>query len=87
MDNCIIITVNMFARDSQVLVVDSGSSVPVGKYSIEQLPLVIAELAHKSNIYAVKIAGGEKYSQLIQYGIEQSEMTKYNERKIEVEVI
>ena len=87
MDNCILININMFARDNQVIVIDSGASVNVGTYTIEQLPMVIAELAHNSNIYNVKIAGGSKYAQLLEYGIESTEMTKYNERKINVEVI
>jgi hypothetical protein len=40
-----------------------------------------------SDIYNVKIAGSGKYSQLIEFGIGTNEMLKYNERKINVEVI
>jgi hypothetical protein len=44
-------------------------------------------LAHSTDIYNVKIAGSGKYSQLIEFGIGASENLKYNERKINVEVI
>jgi hypothetical protein len=44
-------------------------------------------LAHESDIYNVKIAGSGKYGQLIEFGIGSNEMLKYNERKINVEVI
>ena len=40
-----------------------------------------------NDIYNVKIAGSGKYGQLIEFGIGSNEMLKYNERKINVEVI
>ena len=88
MDKYIIINVNMFARDSQVFIVAPNEDmVQVGAYSIEDLPHIVTDLAHSSDIYNVKIAGASKFSQLIEFGIETSEMTKYNQRKIKVEVI
>lgn len=89
MDNMyIIVNVNMFARDNQVFIVAPDQDMTqVGAYTIESLPEVIIDLAHEKNIYNVKIAGGTKYSQLIEYGIETAEMTKYSERKIKVEVM
>ena len=88
MDKYIIINVNMFARENQVFIVaPEEDMIQVGAYTIEQLPEVISNLAHENNIYNVKIAGGTKYSQLLEYGIETTENLKYNERKIKVEVI
>ena len=88
MDKYIIININMFARENQVFIVaPEEDMIQVGAYTIEQLPEVISNLAHENNIYNVKIAGGTKYSQLLEYGIETTENLKYNERKIKVEVI
>ena len=88
MDKYIIINVNMFARGNQVfIVVPNQDMKQIGTYTMEQLPEVITNLAHENNIYDVKIAGGTKYSQLLEYGIETTEMINYNERKIKVEVI
>lgn len=88
MNKYIVINMNMFARENQVFIVSPDKDIyQVGAYTIEQLPEIISELAHESDIYKVKIAGGAKYSQLIEFGIGQTEMLKYNERKIEVEVI
>ena len=88
MDKYIIINVNMFARENQVFIVaPEEDMIQIGAYTIEQLPEVISNLAHENNIYNVKIAGGTKYSQLLEYGIETTENLKYNERKINVEVI
>lgn len=88
MDKYIIINLNMFTRGNQVFIVAPGEDMmQVGAYPIEQLPEVISNLAHERDIYNVKIAGGTKYSQLVEYGIETAEMTKYNERKIKVEVM
>lgn len=88
MDKYIIININMFARENQVFIVAPDQDMmQVGAYTIEQLPEIISTLAHESDIYHVKIAGGAKYAPLIEYGIESSENLKYNERKIKVEVI
>lgn len=88
MDKYIIINVNMFARDSQVFIVAPNEDLTqVGAYPIEELPTIVTDLAHSADIYTVKIAGNSKFSQLIEFGIETNEMTKYNERKIKVEVI
>lgn len=88
MDKYIIINVNMFARGNQVfIVVPNQDMKQIGAYTMEQLPEVVTNLAHENNIYDVKIAGGTKYSQLLEYGIETTEMINYNERKIKVEVI
>ena len=88
MDKYIIINMNMFARENQVFIVSPNEDMKqVGAYTIEQLPEIITSLAHDNDIYNIKIAGGTKYSQLVEYGIETTEMTKYNERKIKVEVI
>ena len=88
MDKYIIINVNMFAHENPVFIVATNEDMyQVGSYTIEQLPEIISQLAHDRDIYNVKIAGGTKYSQLLEYGIETTENLKYNERKIQVEVI
>lgn len=88
MDKYIIINVNMFTKKSQIFVVAPNEDISqIGAYSIEELPNIITDLAHSANIYNVKIAGGQKFAQLIEFGIETNEMTKYNERKIKIEVI
>ena len=88
MDKYIIINMNMFARENQVFIVAPNEDMmQVGAYTVEQLPEIISKLAHESDIYDVKIAGGSKYGQLIEFGIGTSEMLKYNVRKIKVEVI
>ena len=88
MDKYIIININIFALQNPVFIVSPGEDMmQVGAYTIEQLPEIISNLAHENDIYKVKIAGGTKYGQLIEFGIGSSEMLKYNERKIEVEVI
>ena len=88
MDKYIIINMNMFARENQVFIVSPNEDmVQVGAYTIEELPKIISDLAHSTDIYNVKIAGSDKFSQLIEFGIGAAENLKYNERKIEVEVI
>ena len=87
MDKYILINLNMFAKESKVFVADAENLNLIQTYTIEQLPDIITTLAHEQNIYKVKIAGDSKFAQLIDYGITTKEMFKYNENKIEIEVI
>ena len=88
MDKYIVINMNMFVRENQVFIVSTNEDMTqVGTYTIEQLPEIVSTLAHESDIYNVKIAGSGKYGQLIEFGINSNEITKYNENKIKVEVM
>lgn len=88
MDKYIIVNINMFARENKVFIVSANKDImQVGAYTIEQLPEIISSLAYERDIYNVKIFGGTKYGQLLEYGIEKTENLKYNERKIKIEVI
>lgn len=88
MSKYIVANLNMFAKENQVFIVSPNEdSMQVGVYSIEQLPTALINLAHDNNINEIRIAGNSKYAKLVEFGIEQAEMTNYNERKINVEVI
>ena len=88
MDNFIVINLNMFSNRSQVFIVSAENGmVKQGEYTVEQLPTIVTQLAHESNTYNIKISGNSNYSKLVIYGIEMTEMTKYNENKIQIEVI
>ena len=87
MDKYILINLNMFAEESKVFVADAENLNLIQSYTIEQLPDVITALAYEQDIYKVKIAGDSKFAQFIDYGITTKELFKYNENKIEIEVI
>lgn len=89
MDKYIVILMNMFTLQNEIFIAipDENKMEEIGSCSIEELPNFIVNLAYDKKIYNVKIAEGKKYSQLVEYGIETAEINKYNERKIEIEVI
>lgn len=87
MDKYVIINMNLFTMNNQVLIIENDNVNPVGAYTLEELPNVVSTLAHDQNIGLVKIAGAAKYAKLVEYGIETAEMSKYNERKIKIEVM
>ena len=89
MDNYICVNIDLFAKESSMFLADDPTSEPnfIGKYSLAELPKAIVEQAYINNAYKVKIVGSNKFSQLIEYEIASKEITKYNENKIEIEVI
>ena len=89
MDNFIYGYIDLFAKESSMFLADNSISEPsfIGKYSLAELPKAIVEQAYINSTYKVKIVGSNKFSQLIEYEIASKEITKYNENKIEVEVI
>ena len=80
---------HLFDLNQTIYVIDLETvhQAAIAVATMEELPEVISQLAHEHNIYTVKLAGSGKYSQLIEYGIETTEMKKYNENKIKIEVI
>lgn len=89
MDNYIYVNIDLFAKESSMFLADDTTSEPnfIGKYSLAELPKAIVEQAYVNDVYKIKIVGSNKFSQLIEYEIASKEITKYNENKIEVEVI
>lgn len=89
MDNYIYVNIDLFAKESSMFLADDTTSEPnfIGKYSLAELPKAIVKQAYINDVYKIKIVGSNKFSQLIEYEIASKEITKYNENKIEVEVI
>lgn len=88
MDKYIIANINMFDRASPIFIVAPNEDiVQLGAYTVEELPDAIINQAYKNEIYDIKIAGGSKYSLLIEHEIEVREMLKYNNKQIKIEVM
>lgn len=89
MSKYIVINLNMFAKENQIFIVspEEEKSEQIAVASIEDMPKVITQLAEETGVYDIKIAGNSKYSQLVEYGILQEEISKYKNRKINIEVI
>lgn len=91
MHKYLIINLNLFTKDSAItLITDTeevGSNVSLGHFNIDTLPEVINNLANEYEITDIKIAGNSKFAPLIEYGIKQAEMVKYNKNNLNIEVI
>lgn len=89
MDNkYIVININMFDRESPVFMVAPNEDIcQLGAFTIDKIPDAVLQLAYDNDIYDVKIAGGSKYGLLIEHEMEVSEMIKYNNKKIKIEVL
>jgi hypothetical protein len=88
MDKIIYINVDPFSKNSSIYIAYEGANPSfVGSYNLEDIPSAIVELSNELGVNSVKIVGAGKFSQLIEYGIIDKEMTKYNKNKIEIEVI
>ena len=88
MNKYIVINLNMFSATHSIMICDeNGMSDMIGVQTVEGMPHFITEYAYANNIYKVKIIGNSKYAQLVEYGIGLTETSKFNERKIEIEVI
>ena len=88
MDKYIVVNVSMFAAENQVMIYSEEDGMEmIGSYSIQDLPSIISTMAHESGINKVKLIGGSKYAQLIEFGIESAEKAKYDKNTIEIEVM
>lgn len=83
----LIINLNMFANEHPVYLVSPCENKEIGNFSIETLPLDINILAKENDVHEVRIIGAKQYAPLVEFGIKQTEMTKYNKNELNVEVI
>ena len=84
----LVIMFNPFDRQHKVVIAAPGQeTVELGSYTMEELPSIVVDAAYATDTYDVKIMNGGKFSQLIEYGIDSTELTKYSTKKIEIEVM
>lgn len=66
---------------------EDGNKLKVIKTTVDNIPNAIFELSQTYNVYQVDLSGAKHYIQGIINKIQEQEMSKYNEHKLNIKCI
>lgn len=83
----IVSVIKPFTYNQNVFVYEDGNKIETTITNLDNLSNTLFELIDKYNINEINLIGNLKFSKGIKEKIENAEMTKYNDNKINIELI
>lgn len=84
----IVCNVNLFAFQSPVYIInDNDKMEPIVSATMEELPEVIAELAHTHGISDIKLAGCQAYAHSLADQITAAAAATYSNNNLNIEIL
>lgn len=84
----ILCNINLFALESPIYVIDDNDQMePIVSAMIEELPEIIAALAHTRGIADIKLAGCQAYGEALKTQIYEYTMQHYNSSNLNIEIL
>lgn len=87
MDKKIIAILHPFEYKHFIYVYQDGNKIDMAKVIIDDVPDNIIAFAEKYKISKIELSGPKQYAKGIQNKIQESEITKYGENKLDIELI
>lgn len=83
----IVSVIKPFTYNQNVFVYEDGNKIETTITNLDNLSNTLFELIDKYNTNEINLVGNLKFSKGIKEKIENAEMTKYNDNKINIELI
>ena len=83
----IVSVIKPFTYNQNVFVYEDGNKIETTITNLDNLSNTLFELIDKYNTNEINLIGNLKFSKGIKEKIENAEMTKYNDNKINIELI
>lgn len=83
----IVSVIKPFTYNQNVFVYEDGNKIETTTTNLDNLSNTLFELIDKYNTNEINLIGNLKFSKGIKEKIENAEMTKYNDNKINIELI
>ena len=83
----IVSVIKPFTYNQNVFVYEDGNKIETTIANLDNLSNTLFELIDKYNTNEINLIGNLKFSKGIKEKIENAEMTKYNDNKINIELI
>ena len=83
----IVSVIKPFTYNQNVFVYENGNKIETTITNLDNLSNTLFELIDKYNTNEINLIGNLKFSKGIKEKIENAEMTKYNDNKINIELI
>ena len=86
-DKIIVVPLNLFKLEQEIIVVDSDSSSTFAQVELSHLPEVLIEACKVHDINEIKIIGNGNYSEALSNEIKNYAIQNYSEKNIEISII
>ncbi len=83
----IVSVIKPFIMEQNIFVYEDGNKINVSTSNIEDLDQMILKLADEYEVTEVNLLGPTNYSKGLKTKIENAEITKYKENKLEIKLI
>lgn len=83
----IVSVIKPFVMQQNIFVYENGNKIDSIKSTIDDIQDIIIDIATKYETNSVELIGAKSYLEGIKNRIETAEMTKYNEHKLNIQII
>lgn len=87
MDKIIVIPINLFRFEQEILIVDDNSTTKFASVDLTSLPEVAVEACGVHGISDIKLIGNVNYAQAIANEIQEYKLQNYSNKKINVSIV
>lgn len=87
MDKSIIIPLNLFKLDQEILITDQDNCRTFAYAGLADLPEVVVEASRAYDIDQVKLIGNGNYAEAISSEITEYLITNYSEKKLNISIM
>lgn len=83
----IVSVIKPFIVNQNIFVYEDGNKIDALSAPLNSIQDILIETANKYNITEIELIGSKKYSKGIENKIKETEMSKYNQNKINIKLI
>ena len=83
----IVSIIRPFDRQQNIYVYEDGNKLETASATIQEMEDIIFTFVDKYNISQIDLVGPKQYLKGLQRKIEKTEFTKYNQNKLEINII
>lgn len=87
MDNMIIIPINLFSLDQEIMIVDQEGSHAFAKVELAHLPEVVVEASGVYCTDTIKLIGNKNYAEALANEIKEYVIQNYANKNLNIEIM
>lgn len=87
MDKMIIIPLNLFSLDQEIIVVDQGGNHSFAKVELAHLPEVIVEACRVNHTELIRLIGNKNYAEALENEIKEYAALNYTDKELYISIM
>lgn len=87
MDKMIIIPLNLFSLDQEIIVIDQGGNHSFAKVELAHLPEVVVEACRVNNTEHIRLIGNKNYAEALSSEIKEYASLNYTNKELYINIV